>query len=169
MLYQAHSRISVLYLPYKTKTGKDVSLIIGTGPNVTANLVSLPFITATGAVFDPSDNVIECKNLDTKPFPVTQRANLVVPNARVSSAQLAPHQEFRAGLRKLVANVQSSVAQVPCKRKSPDCAVRFEEDEQQTAIVVTDPHSPIPLGSMVSEPLEYYQDPEAGKTMADKV
>ena len=157
------------YLPYKTKTGEDVSLIIGTGPNVSANLVGLPFIKASGAVFDPSDNVIECKNLDTEPFPVTQRANSIVPNARVSSAQLAPHQEFRAGLRKLVAKVQSSAAQDSRIRK-PDRAVRFEVDDQHIAVDVTDPHCPIPLeGTMASEPLQYYQGPEAGKTMADKV
>ena len=157
------------YLPYKTKTGEDVSLIIGTGPNVTANLIGLPFIKAAGAVFDPSDNVIECKNLDTEPFPVTQRTHSLVPDARVSSAPLAPHQEFRAGLRKLVANVQSSVAQVPRKRK-PDRAVHFDDDKQQIAIDITDPHCPTPLGGfMASEPLQYYQGSEAGKTMADKV
>ena len=37
------------------------------------------------------------------------------------------------------------------------------------AIDVTDPYCPIPLDTMASEQLEYYQDPDTGNIMADKV
>ena len=46
------------HLPYVTRDGNTTSLLIATGPHVTVNMiVGLPFIQATRAVIDLSDNV----------------------------------------------------------------------------------------------------------------
>ena len=46
------------HLPYVTRDGDTTSLLIATGPHVTVNMiVGLPFIQATHAVIDLSDNV----------------------------------------------------------------------------------------------------------------
>ena len=59
-------------LPYATKSGQSLTFIIGTVPNVSLNgLVHLPWIQKVGAIFDPMNQVIECKLLDMAPFPIT--------------------------------------------------------------------------------------------------
>jgi hypothetical protein len=78
------------HLPYQTLGGDSSSLLVATGPNVLVNtILGLPFIKATGMIFDFVDNVAECKHLDCPPFPVNYRrtSNYVpvtdVPNVPV--------------------------------------------------------------------------------------
>jgi hypothetical protein len=59
------------HLPYKTKEGDDLSLMIATGPNVSVNtILGLPFMLGTGMILDLVDNLAECKHLDCPLFPV---------------------------------------------------------------------------------------------------
>ena len=58
-----------------------MSILIATGPHVTVNMiVGLPFIQATGAVIDLSDNVAKLRALNAPPFPFEYRcARVHVP------------------------------------------------------------------------------------------
>jgi hypothetical protein len=69
------------YLPYLTKDGSPTSIVIATGPHVTVNLiVGLPFIQATRAIIDLSDDVADLRELDAPPFPIEyRRATVHVP------------------------------------------------------------------------------------------
>ena len=69
------------HLPYLTKDGDTTSILIATGPHVTVNtIVGLPFIQATRAVIDLSDNVVELRAFDAPPFPLEyRRATVHVP------------------------------------------------------------------------------------------
>ena len=59
------------HLPYFTKEGDTTSILIAIGPHVTVNtIVSLPFIQATHAVIDLTNNVAELCALDAPPFPL---------------------------------------------------------------------------------------------------
>jgi hypothetical protein len=59
------------HLPYLTKEGDPTSILIATGPHVTINMiVGLPFIQATRAIINLSDNVAELRALDAPPFPL---------------------------------------------------------------------------------------------------
>jgi hypothetical protein len=53
------------HLPFHNLGGDSSSLLMATGPNVLVNMiVGLPFIQATGMIFDFVDKVAECKHLD---------------------------------------------------------------------------------------------------------
>jgi hypothetical protein len=69
------------HLPYLTKDGITTSILIATGPHVTVNaIIGLPFIQATRAVIDLTDNVAELRALDAPPFPLEyRRATVHVP------------------------------------------------------------------------------------------
>jgi hypothetical protein len=72
------------HLPYLTKESNPTSILIATGPQVTVNMiVGLPFIQATRAVKDLSDNVAELLALDAPPPPplntVAQRCMFQLP------------------------------------------------------------------------------------------
>ena len=69
------------HLPYLTKDGDTTSILIATGPHVTVNtIVGLPFIQATRAVIDLSENVVELRAFDAPPFPLEYRhATVHVP------------------------------------------------------------------------------------------
>jgi len=69
------------HLPYLTREGDTTSILIATGPHVTVNtIVGLPFIQATRAVIDLSDNVVELRVFDFPPFPLEyRRATVHVP------------------------------------------------------------------------------------------
>ena len=136
-----------------------------------------------GEVLVPLYMVIECKNLDTQPSPVMHRAHInMFHMLRYPRSTLLFTETFvpikSAHCRRLcrpiaaergrISVFESGDSRVPHKRKSPDCAVQYEEDKQ-IAIDVTDLHCPIPLDTMASEPLEYYQDPDTGNIMANKV
>jgi hypothetical protein len=71
------------HLPYLTKEGNPTSILIATGPQVTVNMiVGLPFIQATWAVIDLSDNVAGLRALDAPPFPLKyHRSTVHVPAA----------------------------------------------------------------------------------------
>ena len=68
-------------LPYLTKDGDTTSILIATGPHITVNtIVGLPFIQATRAVIDLSDNIVELRAFDAPPFPLEyHRATVHVP------------------------------------------------------------------------------------------
>ena len=60
------------------KEGNPTSILIATGPHVTVNMiVGLPFIQATRAVIDLSNNVAELRALDTPPFPLEYHCTMV--------------------------------------------------------------------------------------------
>ena len=69
------------HLPYLTREGDTTSILIATGPHVTVNtIVGLPFIQATRAIIDLSDNVVELRAFDAPPFPLEyRRATVHVP------------------------------------------------------------------------------------------
>ena len=69
------------HLSYLTKDGDTTSILIATGPHVTVNtIVGLPFIQATCAAIDLSDNVVELCAFDAPPFPLEYRhATVHVP------------------------------------------------------------------------------------------
>jgi hypothetical protein len=69
------------HLPYLTRDGSPTSIVIATGPHVTVNLiVGLPFIQATRAIIDMSDDVADLRELDAPPFPIEyRRATVHVP------------------------------------------------------------------------------------------
>jgi hypothetical protein len=69
------------HIPYLTKEGDPTSILIATGPHVTINMiVRLPFIQATRAIINLSDNVAELRALDAPPFPLEFRhATVHVP------------------------------------------------------------------------------------------
>ena len=69
------------HLPYLTKDGDPTSILIATGPHVTVNMiVGLPFIQATRAVIDLSDNVVKLRAFDAPHFPLEyRRATVHVP------------------------------------------------------------------------------------------
>ncbi len=59
------------HLPYITKDGLPTGIIIATGPHVTVKtIVGLPFIQATQAIIDLSDNVADLCAIDAPPFPI---------------------------------------------------------------------------------------------------
>jgi hypothetical protein len=58
------------HLPYLMKDGSPTSIVIATGPHVTVNtIVGLPFIQATGAIIDLSDNAAGLRAIDAHPLP----------------------------------------------------------------------------------------------------
>ena len=69
------------HLPYVTRDGDTTSILIATGPHATANMiVGLPFIQATRAVIDLSDNVVGLRAFYAPPFPLEYcRATVHVP------------------------------------------------------------------------------------------
>ena len=83
------------HLPYLTRDGDATSILIATGPHVTVNtIVGLPFIQATRAVIDLSDNVVELRAFDAPPFPLEyRRATVHVPVMEEGSE----HQVHMAG------------------------------------------------------------------------
>ncbi len=68
-------------LPYLTTDGSQTSILIATGPHVTVNIiVGLPFIQATRAIIDLSDDVTDLRAIDHPPFPIEyRRATVHVP------------------------------------------------------------------------------------------
>jgi hypothetical protein len=68
-------------LPYITKEGNPMSILIAMGPHITVNMiVGLPFIQATRAVINLADNVADLCALDAPPFPLEyRRATVHVP------------------------------------------------------------------------------------------
>jgi hypothetical protein len=69
------------HLPYLTKDRSPTSIVIATGPHKTVNtIVGLPFIQATQAINDLSDNVANLRAIDAPPFPIEyRRATVHVP------------------------------------------------------------------------------------------
>ena len=68
-------------MPYLTREGDTTSILIATGPHMTVNrIVGVPFIQATRAVIDLTDNVAELRALNASPFPLEYRkATVHVP------------------------------------------------------------------------------------------
>jgi hypothetical protein len=61
----------LFHLPYKRTDGDSASLMVATGPNVSANtIIGLLFIKASGMILDLVNKVVECRCLDCPPFPV---------------------------------------------------------------------------------------------------
>jgi hypothetical protein len=59
------------HLPYLTKDGSPTSIFIATGPHVTVNtIVGLPFIQATQAIIDLSDNIADLRMINAPPFSI---------------------------------------------------------------------------------------------------
>ncbi len=60
------------HLPYLTCDGSTTSIIIAASPQVRGNaIIGLPFIKATGMIFNTVDNVVKAKQLVCcKPFPI---------------------------------------------------------------------------------------------------
>jgi hypothetical protein len=59
------------HLPCKTKKSDDASFMIATDPHDFVNtILGLPFVLATGMIFDFINNVADCKYLDCPPFPI---------------------------------------------------------------------------------------------------
>ena len=59
------------HLSYFTMVGSQTRLLIATGPHVTVNtIVGLPFIEATQAIINLSDNVANLQAIDAPPFPI---------------------------------------------------------------------------------------------------
>jgi hypothetical protein len=69
------------HLPYLTTDGSQTSILIATGPHVTVNtIVGLPFIQATRAIINLSDDVANLRAIDHPPFPIEyRRATVHVP------------------------------------------------------------------------------------------
>jgi hypothetical protein len=69
------------HMPYLMKDGSPTSIIIATGPHVTVNsIVGLPFIQATRAIINLSDNVANLRTIDAPLFPIKyRRATVHVP------------------------------------------------------------------------------------------
>jgi hypothetical protein len=79
------------HLPYLMKEGNPTSILIATGPHVTVNMiVGLPFIQATRAVIDLSNNVAELRALDTPPFPLEYHCTMVHVNATIGEGNEQP-------------------------------------------------------------------------------
>ena len=111
------------------------------------------------------------------------RAHQSVPYAAVSSVNLAIRQDFGADIGPLpqiksahcaaergrISVCESSDSRVPHKGRDLIAPSDLRRTSMLYAIDVTDPYCPIPLDTMASEPLEYYQDPDTGNIMADKV
>jgi hypothetical protein len=59
------------HLPYLTNGRLPTSIVIMTGPHVTVNTIcGLPFIQATRAIIDFSDNIADLRAIDAPPFPI---------------------------------------------------------------------------------------------------
>jgi hypothetical protein len=69
------------HLPYLIKDGSPTSIVIATGPHVAVNtIIGLPFIQATRAIIDLSDNVANLRAIDAPSFPIKyRRATVHVP------------------------------------------------------------------------------------------
>jgi hypothetical protein len=69
------------HLPYLTTDGSQTSILIATGPHVTVNIIiGLPFIQATRAIIDLSDDVADLRAINHPPFPIEyRRATVHVP------------------------------------------------------------------------------------------
>jgi hypothetical protein len=79
------------HLPYLMKEGNPTSILIATGPHVTVNMiVGLPFIQATRAVIDLSNNVAELRALDTPPFPLEYHCTMVHVPATIGEGNEQP-------------------------------------------------------------------------------
>jgi len=72
------------HLPYLMTDGSQTSILIATGPHVTVNIiVGLPFIQATQAIIDLSDDVADLRAIDHPPFPIKYRhATVHVPTIK---------------------------------------------------------------------------------------
>jgi len=145
-----------------TTSGQSLTFIIGTGPNVSLNgLVGHPWIQKVGAVFDPMDEVIECKLSDVAPFPVTSmRAQFSVPAVSTSLASTPPaYQAFYSDLVNLEREIKSSGCPLQPSSRSVHFAVDREPADSRSAVDISDPNCPIHLGQLANDSLEHYQIP----------
>ncbi len=66
------------HLPYLTKDGSPTSIVIATGSHVTVNtIVGFPFIQATRAIINLSDNIANLRTIDAPPFLIEYRCTMV--------------------------------------------------------------------------------------------
>jgi hypothetical protein len=115
----------LLNLEYFTQDGMSAQLLVAAGPDVNVNLIfSNPMLQATNAVIDYGDNVVECRALDTLPFPIEFcRARLTVPTPSEPTARA----NISEGLQAFIAVIKRLEAYVAAAFAPPEeRRVRFQ-------------------------------------------
>jgi hypothetical protein len=121
-------------LEYFTRDGQPAQLLVAAGPDVNVNLIfGNPMLQGTGAVIDYGDNVVECRALDTPPFPIEfRRARLTVPTPSETTARA----NLSEGLQSFIADVERLEAYVAAAFAPPaERQVRFQVDPPPSGII----------------------------------
>ena len=151
------------HLPYLTRDGSPTSIVIATGPHVTVNLiVGLPFIQATRAIIDMSDDVADLRELDAPPFPIEyRRATVHVPvieegadrPVHLSASESAIVQDVER-LEAYFSNIDVGLEEAAYRR------VSFGSSPGKSFPSFTPP--PTPPNGFVDSSMEYYRVPGMG-------
>jgi hypothetical protein len=150
------------YLPYLMKDRSLTSIVIATGPHMTVNtIVGLPFIQATQAIIDLSDNFADLRAIDAPLFPIKyHRATVHVPvieeGADCPVYLTASEQALIQDIKHLKAYFSS--IDVVAEEDSIDRHMLFGSSPGKSFRVLL-PASPY---GFVNSPMEYYSDPGMG-------
>jgi hypothetical protein len=152
------------HLPYLMKDGSHTRIVIATGPHMTVNtIVGLPFIQATQAIIDLSDNVANLRTIDAPSFPIKYcRAMVHVPvieeGADCPVHLTASEQALIQDINHLKAYFSS--IDVVAGKDSVNHHVSFGSCPGKSFPVLP-PASPY---GFVNSPMEYYSDLGMGPT-----
>jgi hypothetical protein len=105
-------------LEYFTWDNQPAQLLVAAGPDVNCNLIfGNPMLQGTNAMIDYGDNVVECRALDTPPFPIEfRRAHLTVPTPTEPTARA----NLSKGLQAFIADVKRLEAYVAAAFAAPE-------------------------------------------------
>jgi hypothetical protein len=157
------------HLPYLMTDGSQTSILIATGPHVTVNIiVGLPFIQATRAIIDLSDDVVDLCAIDHPPFPIEyRRATVHVPTIKEGADRPVHLTEAKSKVIQTLENLEAyfSSAELNSADGSTDRHVSFGSvpgkrfPTLQTALSQA---SKLGVRGFVGDPMEHYCDPELG-------
>jgi hypothetical protein len=157
------------HLPYLTTDGSPTSILIATGPHVTVNtIVGLPFIQATRAIIDLSDDVADLRAIDHPPFPIEyRRATVHVPTIEEGADRPVHLTEAKSAVIQTLEHLKAyfSAAELISNGALPDRHVSFGTcpgkrfPMLQTALSQA---STLGTTGFVGNPMEHYCDPELG-------
>jgi hypothetical protein len=150
------------HLPYLTKDGSPMSIVIAMGPHMTVNtIVGLPFIQATRAIIDLPDNVANLHAIDAPPFPIEYRHTMVhVPVIEEGDNCPVHLTATKATLIQDIERLEAyfSTINVVMDKDSVDCHVLFSS-RPGGCFPALPPVSP---NGFVESPMEYYSVPDMG-------
>ena len=150
------------HTPYVTKDGHNATFLVAAGEHVGVNLIlGIPFIEATQMLIDFSDRCVECRALDSPPFPMlSKRAVLELPAVAESDvADASSYEPFR-GLVATLSDLGSDVATVQAVPEGPSSKkVKFQVDAaDQVAAELAARKSPSATDAYIAPALSVLRD-----------